>query len=474
MMKRVLWRAALLAAASAALTAAALWTHPVLRSAFFDGLLSVLRGWDAVHADLEPHLFLTREAQPKDLRPLAEQARAMEDDLDETFTVEGGRLFLIGMPPIPLGDVCLWQGVFAAEAGLRWSLESTPANLRRARRALEGLELLMSRGRPIARAVYPVGLETEPPGAWYGRDGRWQWKEDASVDSAAGWVFGVVVLRETVAPLRRKADAMLIRYSRSLREAGYRLRNSDGSLTRFNRVGGAFINSPVGMLSTMAALRAAARADPSGPWSIDHGRFVSQGQDRWGAYGSGPLLWYNKTTNHNIAFLALSAALLTEDAPERKAVYARGVVRLGRVTRKMGDSFWIYLAHWALARSGMGDPADEKSVAAFIAEAEDDFRLAAIPMREWDYPACKVVRETLNSRRSDLRTRLWPLWGPRTLSQPLPLWQRPPADFVWQRSAYALDDWQGYRRDPPQRFSPLDFLMAYRLGLALRAEPVKP
>ena len=184
-------RLILTAVLSEAVAAAASWTHPGLRSAFFDGLLSMLRAWDSVHADLDPHRFLTSEVQPKDLRPLAEQARVMEKDLDEDFTVEGGRLFLIGTPPVPLGDVCLWQGVFAAESGFRWSLEPTPANLTRARRALEGLEILMSRGRPIARAVYPVGLETEPPGTGYGRDGRWQWKEDASVDSAAGCVFEI-------------------------------------------------------------------------------------------------------------------------------------------------------------------------------------------------------------------------------------------------------------------------------------------
>jgi len=451
------------------ITAGSFIILPAVRSRVFDGLLGALWRWDAVHLALEPHRHPTRPADRKDPRPLEEQARTMERDLDTVFTVDDGRLFLISTPPVPLGDVCLWQGVFAAEAGLRWTLDPSAENLRRARRALEGLDRLLSHGKPLARSVYPAGLETEPPGSWYHRAGAWQWKEDASVDSAAGWVFGAVLLRELVPPLRRKTDAMIVRFGRELKEAGYILRNSDGSPTRFSRVGGRAFNSPPGVLATMAALKVASRADPAGPWAAEHRRFVAQGQDRWGAYGSGPLLWDNKTTNHNIAFLSLTAALVTEDAPERKAVYARGLVRLARLTGKMGNSFWIYLSDWALTHAGMGDPADEGRVAAFMADREGRWRLAKVPMLEWEYPACKIMRETVNSRRTDLWTGLWPFSGMRALKQPLPLWQRPPADFVWQRSAYSLDDWPGYRREPPQRFSPLDFLAAYRLGLAVGA-----
>ena len=467
--RRILWSIAFLVLGGALLFAAGWGLKPGWRGYLYDGLLSGLRRWDALHLDLDPHLDHSRPSARKDPRPLSAQAAAMEKDLDEVFTVEGGRLFLISEPPVPVGDVCLWQGVFAAEAALRWHLRPSPGNLRRAARALEGLEILMTHGRPLSRAVYPASLETEPPGRWYHRDERWQWKEDASLDSASGWIFGAVLVRELVGPLRAPADAALLKFARGLKEAGYRLRNSDGSLTRYNTAGGAVLNSPVGVLVTMAALSAAARAEPSGPWREEHARFVAQGMDRWGAYTSGPVLWLNKSTNHNIAFLALAAALLTDEAPERKAVYAKGLVRLSRVTGRMGVSFWIYLSHWALFRAGMGDPRGDGDVAAFVVAREEHLRAARVAMLEWDYPYCKTMRETRNSLRRDIKTRSWPFFGVRAPLEPLPVWQRPPADFVWQRSAYALDDWEGYRRVPPQRFSPLDFLVAYRLGIALSA-----
>ncbi|MDE2292591.1 MAG: hypothetical protein KGL53_10960 [Elusimicrobia bacterium] len=432
-----------------------------------ESLLAVLRSWDAFHLALEPALPLSRPARRVDPRPLHAQAAIMERDLDADFTTDGGRLFLIATPPLPVGDVCLWQGVFAAEAALREAQEPGRRNLLRARKALEGLALLSSKGRPIVRAVYPAALKTEPPGRWYHRDARWQWKEDASVDSAVGWVFGVTMVRELVPELRGPADALLVRYAEVLRAGGYRLRNSDGSLTRFNAVGGAFVDSPAGMLSTLAVLAQAARADPSGPWEADRARFLAQAQDRWGAYASGPVLWRNETTNHDIAFLALAAALLTEQEPAVRTVYARGLVHLSRLTAKMGDSFWIYLSLWALDRAGCGDPRGDEEVASWMARRRQLLAEAKVAMLEWDYPRCKVKREVVNSEREDIPMRRWPLWGPRVPRQPLPVWQRPPADFVWQRSAYALDDWVGYRGDPPQRFSPLDFLAAYRLGLAV-------
>ncbi len=460
-------RAAAPAAAAVLLAGAVCLSRGWPRGLLTETFLAGLRVWDAFHLAIEPSLELTRPAERADPRPLAEQAAAMEADLDRDFTAADGRLFVIETPPVQLGDVCLWQGVFAAEAALRWSQVPSAAALGRADRAMEGLALLAVHGRPLARSIYPVAVVTERPGLAYFRDRTWQWKEDASVDSEVGWVFGMVMLRELVPALRPRADRLLAGFAGGLRGAGYRLRNSDGSLTRFNRVGGAIINAPPGVLATMTVLQAAARAEPEGPWAAEHARFVAQGQDRWGAYASGPMLWRNKTTNHNIGVLALAAALLVEDDPARKAVYARGLVRMDRLTAKMGNSFWTYLTLWALTRTGMGDPAEDDQVARWMALRSVHLTQARVAMQEWDYPRSKVKRETVNSTRIDIDFGLWPLSGRRTPSQPLAVWQRPPADFVWQRSAYALDDWQGYRREPPQRFSPLDFLAAYRLGRAV-------
>ena len=434
-----------------------------------EAALAGLRFWDAFHISLDPALEFTRAPERADGRPLGEQAAEMEGDLDSVFTVMDGRLFLIETAPVQVGDVCLWQGVFAAEAALRAALSGKEADALRAGKALEGLALLASRGRPIARSVYPAQIVTEPGGERFYSDGGWKWKEDASIDSMAGWVFGVLMVRELVPGLRPRADALLVSFARTLKSGGYRLRNSDGSLTRFNRVGGGLVNSPPGVLASLAVLKGAARADPGGPWGEEHERWVAEGQDRWGAYASGPLLWKNKTTNHNIAFLALASALLTEDDPARQTVYARGMVRLHRLVERMGNSFWTYLALWSLERAGFGAPERDREVAAWMSRRGLHLARAKVAMLEWDYPACKVKREVVNSTRADLPIFRWPLFGSRSLPQPLPLWQRPPADFVWQRSAYSMDDWVGYSADPPQRFSPLDFLTAYRFGLALDA-----
>ncbi|TBR24861.1 hypothetical protein EPO15_03270, partial [bacterium] len=295
-MRRFLGAAAL----SVALSAGAL--SPLgARGLVSAAALGGLRFWDAFHLALEPQWELSRAPVRRDERPLARQAAEMERDLDAVFTTGGGRLYLMDTAPSQVGDVCLWQGVFAAEAALRAALDGTAASRARTAAALEGLAALTSRGHPLARAFYPADLPIEPPGRWYGRDASYQWKEDASVDSLAGWVFGLATVGELSPELRPRVDRLAVGFASALRGGGYILRNSDGTPTRFGKVGGALLNSPTGVLSTMTVLRMAARAEPSGPWAAEHARFVAQGQDRWGAYGSGPALWRNTSTNHNIA-----------------------------------------------------------------------------------------------------------------------------------------------------------------------------
>lgn len=440
----------------------------LLRAAILKALLPALPWWDRFAERMDPHEASQGPPRRADLRPLREQARQMWADMLARFVTRGGELILISTPPVEVGDMCLWQGVYAATVAIDAQLRGDEASRRRAERAFEGLRLLGSRGRPLARAVLPVSVVTERVARWYYRDDHWQWKEDASVDSAAGWVFGCLVVIEAVPSRRAEALRALRSFADQLIDGGLRLRNSDGRPTRFSSMGGALINSPVGLLCSLAAFRTLERHGQGRRYGEAHDELVAQGQVPWAAYGSASAPWRNTTTNHNIAHLALVSAMLAEDDPGRWGVYARGLLRQQRTALKMGNSFWLYLAEWAFARRPelagtlAGDPAYE----AYRAARGRRLIAARRSMAEFSYPAQKVKRRTRNSGRVDLSVLRSPIG---TFSRrPLPIHERPPADFVWQRSPYSLDGWNDVE-GAGQDYMPLDFLAAYTLGRAIGA-----
>lgn len=446
-------------AAAAAASAAAIGIRGILTEI----LLPPLYAWEYLHRALDPRQPPAPRPVIKDRRPLQEQAAAMEKALREDFLIEDGKLLVLSRPDSHLGDVCLWQGVYAAATALQWHLSPSTQSLTESEAAFEGLALLASRGSPLARSIYPASLQTEPGGIQYYREGDWQWKEDASIDSTAGWMFGVVTIIRFL-PSRREAAITLLRgYIDTLIENGYRLKNSDGSVTRYHRVGGALVNSPVGVLTTLAGLRVLAGQPGGEVYQNELRRFKRWRQDRWGAYASGPSPRRNMTTNHNIGHLALAAALMTEDDPVSGGRYANGLARLGRLTIHEGNSFWIYLSLWALedykTRGGELPPAASR----WLAGKEAHFARALPAMYEWNYPHNKKGRERINSERSEINWVRWP-FGRKTPKRPIPVWQRPATDFLWQRPARSLDDWRDHDPDKNTRLSPLDFIAAYRLG----------
>ena len=421
-------------------------------------LLPPLGAWDRADALLDRHRLSVALAHPRDARPLRVQAAEMDADLRRRFLTYGGRLFLSSTPPVETSDLCLWQGVFAATMALDYDRERTPERLRRAEAAFDGLALMTARGRPLARSVLPLEVRSEPPGPYGRRDDRWQWKEDASIDSAAGWVFGMIAVVELLPSRRARALDVLQRYADTLAAGGYLLRNSDGSETRYDAVGGAVLNSPPGMLTTLAVLKTLERRGRGARYGEAHRLFVDEGQDRWAAYGTAPISFLNMTTNHNIAVLGLSAALLAEDDPGRQARYARGLLRIETLTRKMDNSFWIYLTEWTLSRrpevraSLAGDPAYR----AHLATSAERLAAAKTAMLQWHYPHNKIKA---------------PRAGRPGGAVPVPIYDRPAADFVWQRSPYDTSGWLGadLRRSQGQAYAPLDFLAAYALGRATGA-----
>jgi len=443
-------------------------SHIGVRGVIAEALLPPLYAWEYFHRVLDPRLPPSPTPSIRDPRPLHLQAEAMRADLERTFLIEDGKLLVLNRPDSHLGDVCLWQGVYAATAIFEWRLLPTERNLKAAEAAFDGLALLATKGNPLARSIYPASLQTEPGGIQYHRDENRQWKEDASIDSTAGWMFGMAVALRFLPSRRAAALAELRKYADALIASGYRLENSDGTPTRFHRVGGAWLNSPVGVLTTMTALRALAHTPGGEQYLREWARFRRERQDRWAAFASGPALWRNQTTNHNIAHLALSAALLVEDDLDTGGRYANGLARLERLTFHEGNSFWIYLSIWTLDDFRVRRRTLPAAAAAWLAGRNDHLARARPAMFEWNYPENKMRAERLNSERSEIEFVKWP-FGPRTPKRPIPVWQRPASDFVWQRPARALDDWRKLEDKTPLRFAPMDFLAAYRLGLLLGA-----
>src|SRR5205823_756771 len=111
---------------------------------------------------------------------------------------------------------------------------------------------------------------------YYFRDDQWQWKEDASVDSAAGWVFGSMLVIELLPTRRAEALRALQRFADALIDGGFRLRNSDGKATSYSSMGGALVNSPVGLLCTLAALRTLERNGFGSRYGQAHAALIAE------------------------------------------------------------------------------------------------------------------------------------------------------------------------------------------------------
>lgn len=416
---------------------------------------------------MTPHQPFTRPASRVDFRPLREQAAQMDRDIRERFLAGDGKIFLYSRPVL-MGDMAIWQGAYASMAVLRYDWDRSDDSRAQAEKAFDGLAMMYKPGLPLVRGILPDGMPADHPSGHYRREGGLQWSEDASVDSASGWLLGALIVARKLPSRRAEAEELIRRFARDVVEGGFRLRNGDGSATRLGNMGRGFFPPPAGTLISFAALNECAENFPDDECRAARDRFAENRKDIFASVASVPALGVrNVSTNHDIGFLGLTAALISEIDPERWTIFARGLVRLAAATEESGDSFWIYLSYWALEQRPemIAYASDDPALSRWLAHKPAALALAKKPMQEFDYPRCKQAYAKTNSTRTDLHFVKWPLSDKKTVAQPLPIHERPAADFIWQRDQYALDDWGGSASKPAYEFNGMDFLFAYYLGL---------
>ncbi len=337
------------------------------------------------------------------------------------------------------GDSALWTAFYLAAEAFRWHATRDPEALKRAGMAMAGLEELVNvtGTDTLARVAVPAAAESaagmlreeEHNGVYPGRlDGAaWKWVGGTSRDQYLGVFFGLEAASEMLddAALRERARRLCARLMRRLLRDGWKIRMPDGgSRTTFEF-------QPDEQLALLAVARRLKPDEFSGAYA----------QSAWMA----PLVTAGVVTkaldrHHNyykfqLAAIDLYDLIRLEDSPARRACY-RAAFRA---------------VAWAV-------PAEGNPFFAMLERAVDG------PTAERDARAQRDLDAWLDRPRRDFPVDLrgsWAVCGSAgEACAMVPIGERVPTDFLWQRSPY--QSWGG--GEGTIEGAGIDYLLPYWMG----------
>ena len=363
--------------------------------------------------------FLT--AQEEWLAHLAEFYRLGLAD----FTTADHELFQ-EVRPNSLGDLCIWQGVYSAYC----SLSKGPLGE-------NGLARYVSPEGFLHRGVAPHGAPwfTVDPSKVYQDDGSWVTRDDASLDSLLGFLFGVAMASRTKRMTPALCGAMKRLASRFVAD-GYRLKNPDGSFTTYGDCRPGVVQAPVrNLAATLVAYWGEACGAPTPGW-----RDICKSYGGEFSRTETHVLWKHAWYNDHLAMLATCAGFMA-DAAWFSGCRA-GLDVLLTKHAKAGNAFLIF----------MDDYLEPNSISPGKRARLDNANLVLLEFSDTMAPNGK--------RAGTVKNEGYPafMWGGQRMArQPVPAWRRPPADYFWQRNPYSLEG------SSSENYSGLDFLLAYTL-----------
>lgn len=352
------------------------------------------------------------------------------------FIVEEGHLYIYSNPN-DLGDLCIWQGVYTGMLCMKAKASGTSESRIGAMLAMRGL-LMHSEDRLLrgVTTIDPSIFIYRPDGSkgrqyWVGTDYRLR-REDASLDSLAGWIYGVAcaIRHLDVDDLTMNRISS---YAKKFMSDGFRLLNRDGSVTTHGDIRPGFFQAPVRNLAAVCMARLCHFSPVTNIWRNYASRY-KQDFTRTETH----VLWKHGYYNDNVAILLGAAYLMLTDSWDPGHDEAKEGLRiLANKQKNAGNAFLIYLC------KSLGIELEQRQYQ-IADQVLGEFSLAGYSK----HPG--VVRNSLDSHIKKVE------WGGKQYAaQPLPIWRRPPQDFHWQRNPYQLDD------GTDNCYNGLDFLAAY-------------
>jgi hypothetical protein len=398
----------------------------------------VLGGIDNLNIMLSPFEKFTRPIYPYDERPLSEIEAAFWADIQEHWLFGYDRELYWSMAPNDGGDMAIWHGVYTATCALRKDQDALE-------RALKGCRVLQGAGADsrLVRGANsldgPLGMD--PTRTYYRRviDGRvYSTLADVSESSIIGHVFGLWMAYRwsDSASAQAVAAEMLRDLAATVAADGDRLLDPDGRPARFGDLRPKITTAPIRIaaLTMLYAAAGAANNDANLLSRVDQLEHDHAGALR---HPETHFLWIHPWYQDVIAYMAI--AVLKDARPDKK-IYRKSIEGLWAKNKEEGNSFYTYLLEANDIRTSRAD------------RARDVLK---------EFPSAKLVGNVIGSEYAADKFKWgwkWAKGGNWLSHQPVKVWIRPPADFVWQRCPYSLDG------GTSNRYNSLDFCAAYWLG----------
>lgn len=345
--------------------------------------------------------------------------------------------FFWDVVPNDLGDNCLWQGVYLAYLSMLGDIGGVNKAM------VEAMIPLTTYGGPgvVLRGVAHRSTFTPPAGdkRYFTTADGWVCLPDASMGSLLGFCYGLTYAitaprscRHVDSDLARK---MAERVADTLIANDFRLVNPDGTPTPYGNLNPNLAQVPARILGLLSLLKLAGKTELYNKVWDEALPVLEYGETHFVLPGV-PKVTFHPWYQDHLAFLTYDMLLTLESDAKRRAPYVRGLKRLWAKDKRWWNPYFTAVA------------------AKHIPIEERDYNMAIAGLFDYSYPAIKMHGKK-NSIRKDIEIVKYD--GVLFAARPLRISERPPSNYLWQRSPYRLDG------EPIAAYNGLDFLIPYML-----------
>ena len=387
----------------------------------------VLSGVDVVNSILGGPSSFIRSAIPDPSQSFTDNserrntiAQYAEKELTH-FIIQG---IYSNSKPSDLGDSAIWQGVYTAMTVLRWRINPTTENQMAMFAASTALSKHFYRGI-LDRGAVPQSLASQlisqnPSKVYHTDPDGYIHYEDASLDSLLGVMFGAAMVNRLGDSDSKGVMAdPLKNFSTKFTSNNFILTNRDGSATPYGNCTPGFMQAPVRILAaTLPGL-----ISGSNDWQSIANKYSDEFVTT-DTQIPGKISWVNA----DLAILANMTYLIA--APSYAPSLSKVTAGLRTLMSKYADAGNSFLICGCKA-FGVTPTDSQYSKASKILS---EFSLGPKPKTGFNAGAPPAL-------------------------QPVPVWQRPPGDILWQRDPYTCTG------SDANQYSRLDYLIAHYLDI---------